>query len=171
MKSRDVTLDSLTPSCLSHRAPMWCCPSKNLCSSSHTMLNCLLLPSPLFSAAPTDFSDLLFTFHSIIRVVLFDKSAAGHGELLWRAGECIGDCSLAAYSGKKIIKWRMSLVGTCCRVIWWWWFFSIVFGAGDVWFLGDSRSHPKLTAICLVRTDLQRYKKSKQWKSWKLLET
>lgn len=41
-------------------------------------------------------------------------------------------------------------------------FFPIVFGAGDVWFPGDSRSHPKLTAICLVRTDLQRYKKSNE---------
>lgn len=41
-----------------------CCPNKNLFPSFHTMLNCLLLPSPPFSAAPAELSDpsfLLFT--------------------------------------------------------------------------------------------------------------
>jgi len=123
-----------------------------------------LLPSLLFSAAPTDFSDALFTFHSVIAVVLIDKSVIGHDQLLQRAGEHTGDRSLAAYSGKdNKLKDATSehlphshLVGVLLGVL------LVVFGARRL-FWGDSRSHPELTAVCLAKTALpQCYKKSRQ---------
>ncbi|KAK4831650.1 hypothetical protein QYF61_018617 [Mycteria americana] len=42
--------------------------------------------TPSQMPTPADSSDPPSTFHSIITVVLFDKSVTGHGQLLWRAG-------------------------------------------------------------------------------------